>query len=38
MQRILEEFLRSKLDESSIKEARRCEEELKRRIRENRED
>jgi len=35
MQRILEDFLRSKLDESSIKEARRREEELKRRIRES---
>ena len=37
MQRILEDFLSSKLDESSIKETRRCEEEL-RRLKENRED
>lgn len=34
MQRILEEYIKSKLDESSIKEARRREEEQRRRIRE----
>jgi len=34
MQRILEDFIRSRLDEPSIREARRREEEQKRRIRE----